>query len=58
MLCCVMSVLVTVDKVNNEISCNEGDVPDVNDQNVVDVSGVYFCADAGNVADNDKDGEH
>lgn len=54
----MMSVLVTVDKVNNEISCNEGDVPDVNDQNVVDVSGVYFCADAGNVADNDKDGEH
>ena len=54
----MVSVLVPVDEVDDEVADDEDDVPDVDQQDVVDVSGVYLCADSGDVADDDEDGEH
>lgn len=54
----MVPVLVPVDEVDDEVADDEDDVPDVDQQDVVDVSGVYLCADSGDVADDDEDGEH
>ena len=58
MLCLVMPVLVSVYEVDDKVADDKSNVPNVNKKNIVDISGVYHCADPGDVSDDDKDGEH